>query len=83
MLITADDVLRNKQKAIVYDAVGKRIPYVLEYDTDTREAVIAVRAADHDGHATFAVAQSGLNGELVTTKIALPGSWIELDGKRL
>lgn len=76
MFVTASEKTRN---AKVYDEMGKQIPFVLSYDTETQEAEIFLQAVFGSGRPQFVVS----NKSAFSVKVKIPGSYLEIDGKRV
>jgi hypothetical protein len=76
MIYTPENTARQNKIATVYDAQGKKISCVAEYNDETEEVTMAVVSGYHqDGTPSFAVDSSG---NLVFAKVHIPGSKIVL-----
>lgn len=69
-------------RVAIKDAHGKTIPFVIAFDTETREVTMLVQAVSPDGNGrqSFAVG----DGQVLEAKFIAPGAWAEdKDGNRL
>lgn len=76
MRITA---IKATAKHVVRDILGRKIPYVVEYDTDTCEIVMVPHIAE--GNQFVTIEGEYGNTVLKVTGIAT-GSYLEIDGVR-
>jgi hypothetical protein len=71
------------EKINVYDANGNRIPFVKEYNTETKEAQIVL--TDSNGHMIMRdVSEDGKwKRDITVVTVTLEGSYAERDGVRI
>jgi len=81
MLLKADPAnMAKTAKTKIFDAAGRKIPFCVSYDTDTKEIEMIIQVTGiGDLNPSFLVSE----GNIVKVKMILPDSYAEVDGKRL
>ena len=88
-----DGTFLNTAKAKVYDCVGQVIPYVISYDTETKEVEVVMKIEKKEGRlglGGFLFTETDAEDDspfgkrkLATLKGVVKGSYCEVDGVRI
>ena len=83
--------MANGAKCKVYTKDGLAIPYVISYDTETKEVECVMRLKEPKDEGEVQMAgrfvmtgdlESPIGRKLVTFKATIPDSYLEVDGER-